>query len=96
MGTVNAIPLKSVEVNEVTPVKDYWSETTEELEVSPSEPYVIIAQNEKEEQDEELEVSPREPEIIIAKNEEEENEMRLEVISERPEEPQKESKEDQL
>ncbi|KAK9131171.1 hypothetical protein Sjap_011658 [Stephania japonica] len=53
---ISAIPLKSVEVNEVTPVEDYWSETTEELEVSPSEPYIIIAQNEEDEAEKELEV----------------------------------------
>ncbi|KAK9157885.1 hypothetical protein Scep_004459 [Stephania cephalantha] len=35
-------------MNKVTPVKDYWSETVEELEASPTEADIIIAQNEEE------------------------------------------------
>ncbi|KAK9155763.1 hypothetical protein Sjap_003243 [Stephania japonica] len=41
--TMSAIPLKSVEVNEVTPVKDYWSELEETFEVSLHKSNIIIA-----------------------------------------------------
>ncbi|KAK9103339.1 hypothetical protein Sjap_020593 [Stephania japonica] len=44
---MSAIPLKSVKVNEVTPVEDYWSEPEETLEVSLHKPDIIIAHNEK-------------------------------------------------
>ncbi|KAK9130607.1 hypothetical protein Sjap_011094 [Stephania japonica] len=59
--TVSAIPLKSVEVNEITPVEDYWSETIEELEVSLSESEIIIAQNEEGETEKEIEVISKWP-----------------------------------
>ncbi|KAK9145239.1 hypothetical protein Sjap_005142 [Stephania japonica] len=53
---MSAIPLENVEVNKVTPVEDYWSETTKELEVSPSKPDIIITQNEEDEVKKETEV----------------------------------------
>ncbi|KAK9112278.1 hypothetical protein Scep_019797 [Stephania cephalantha] len=40
---VSVDTLKNVEVNEVTQVEDYWSETVEELEVFQIEPDIIIA-----------------------------------------------------
>ncbi|KAK9094949.1 hypothetical protein Scep_026418 [Stephania cephalantha] len=39
--------VKSVEVNEVKPIEDYWSETVEELEISPTKADIIITQNEE-------------------------------------------------
>ncbi|KAK9110395.1 hypothetical protein Sjap_018455 [Stephania japonica] len=41
--TMSAIPLESVEVNEVTPIEDYWSEPEETIEVSLYEPDIIMA-----------------------------------------------------
>ncbi|KAK9109980.1 hypothetical protein Sjap_018040 [Stephania japonica] len=43
---MSAIPLESVEVNEVTPIEDYWSEPDEIIEVSLHELDISIAQNE--------------------------------------------------
>ncbi|KAK9110701.1 hypothetical protein Sjap_018761 [Stephania japonica] len=46
----------SVEVNEFTPVEDYWSEPEETLVVSLHEPYIEIAQNEADEVEKEIEI----------------------------------------
>ncbi|KAK9166907.1 hypothetical protein Scep_002098 [Stephania cephalantha] len=46
---VSVDTLKNVEVNEVTQVEDYWSETVEGLEVLHIEPEITIALNEVEE-----------------------------------------------
>ncbi|KAK9137517.1 hypothetical protein Sjap_008111 [Stephania japonica] len=54
--TMSAIPLESVEVNEVTPVEDYWSELEETIEVSLYEPDISIAQNEADEAEKEIDV----------------------------------------
>ncbi|KAK9110035.1 hypothetical protein Sjap_018095 [Stephania japonica] len=54
--TMSAIPLESVEVNEVTPVKDYWSEPEETIEVSLYEPDISIAQDEADEAEKEIDV----------------------------------------
>ncbi|KAK9119190.1 hypothetical protein Scep_017283 [Stephania cephalantha] len=59
--TVSAISLKSVEMNEVTPVEDYLSEKAEDLEVSPTEADIIIAQNEEEKAYMEVEIIPERP-----------------------------------
>ncbi|KAK9125465.1 hypothetical protein Scep_014311 [Stephania cephalantha] len=48
--------LKNVEVNEVTQVEDYWSETTEGFEFFQIEPDIVIAQDEEEENDMKIEV----------------------------------------
>ncbi|KAK9083876.1 hypothetical protein Scep_030347 [Stephania cephalantha] len=53
---VSVDTLKNVEVNEVTQVEDYWSETAEGLEVFQIEPYIIIAQEENEENEMKIEV----------------------------------------
>ncbi|KAK9144539.1 hypothetical protein Sjap_004442 [Stephania japonica] len=52
--TMSAIPLLSVEVNEVTPIEDYWSEPEEIIEVSLYEPDISIAQNEADEVEKEI------------------------------------------
>ncbi|KAK9116307.1 hypothetical protein Sjap_015254 [Stephania japonica] len=67
---MNAIPLESVEVNEITSVEDYWSERMEELEVSPSEPDIIIAHNEEDEAENEIEVIFEWPEELQIKSKE--------------------------
>ncbi|KAK9145915.1 hypothetical protein Sjap_005818 [Stephania japonica] len=54
--TMSAIPLESVEVNEVTPIEDYWSEQEEIIEVSLHEPDISIAQNEADEAEKEIDV----------------------------------------
>ncbi|KAK9101703.1 hypothetical protein Sjap_018957 [Stephania japonica] len=54
--TISAIPLKSVEVNEVTPVEDYWSEPEETIEVSLYDPDISIAQNEADEVEKEIDI----------------------------------------
>ncbi|KAK9084991.1 hypothetical protein Sjap_025402 [Stephania japonica] len=59
---MNAIPLESVEVNEVTPIEDYWSEPEETIEVSFHEPDIIIAQNEAYEAEKEIDVILERPE----------------------------------
>ncbi|KAK9095748.1 hypothetical protein Sjap_021245 [Stephania japonica] len=53
---VSAIPLKSVKVIGVTPVEDYYSETTQELEVFLSVVDIIIAKDEEEENEMKIEV----------------------------------------
>ncbi|KAK9145185.1 hypothetical protein Sjap_005088 [Stephania japonica] len=53
---MSAIPLESVEVNEVTSVEDYWSELKETLVVSLHEPYIEIAQNEEDKAEKEIKV----------------------------------------
>ncbi|KAK9112342.1 hypothetical protein Scep_019861 [Stephania cephalantha] len=45
---MNVDTLKSVEVDEVTQVEDYWSETVEGLEVFQIESVIVVAQDEKE------------------------------------------------
>ncbi|KAK9137781.1 hypothetical protein Sjap_008375 [Stephania japonica] len=65
--TISAIPLESVEVNEVTPVEDYWSEPEETIEVSLYEPNISIAQNEANEAEKEIN-------IILERLEEPQNE----------------------
>ncbi|KAK9153535.1 hypothetical protein Sjap_001015 [Stephania japonica] len=60
--TMSAIPLKSVEVNEVTPIEDYWSEPEEIIEVSLHEPDISIAQNEADEAEKEIDVILERPE----------------------------------
>ncbi|KAK9123362.1 hypothetical protein Sjap_012964 [Stephania japonica] len=52
--TMSAIPLKSVEVNEATPIEDYWSKPEEIIEVSLHEPDISIAQNEADEAEKEI------------------------------------------
>ncbi|KAK9094399.1 hypothetical protein Scep_025868 [Stephania cephalantha] len=53
--------LKNVEVNEVTQVEDYWSKIVEELEVVQTEPDIIIAQDEEEENEMKIEVISEKP-----------------------------------
>ncbi|KAK9122851.1 hypothetical protein Sjap_012453 [Stephania japonica] len=53
---MSTIPLESVEVNEVTPIEDYWSEPEEIIEVSLHEPDISIAQNEANEVEKEIDV----------------------------------------
>ncbi|KAK9131199.1 hypothetical protein Sjap_011686 [Stephania japonica] len=60
--TMSAIPLESVEVNEVTLVEEYWSEPEETIEVSFHEPDIIIAQNEADEAEKEIDVISERPE----------------------------------
>ncbi|KAK9096183.1 hypothetical protein Sjap_021680 [Stephania japonica] len=60
--TMSAIPLESVEVNEVTPIEDYWSEPEEIIEVSLHEPDISIAQNEASEAEKEIDVILERPE----------------------------------
>ncbi|KAK9103380.1 hypothetical protein Sjap_020634 [Stephania japonica] len=59
---MSAISLESVEVNEVTPVEDYWSEPEETIEVSLYEPDIIIAQNEAYQAKKEIDVIFERPE----------------------------------
>ncbi|KAK9123916.1 hypothetical protein Sjap_013518 [Stephania japonica] len=54
--TMSAIPLESVEVNEVTPVEDYWSEPEERIKVSLHESNIIITQNEVDEAEKEIDI----------------------------------------
>ncbi|KAK9137509.1 hypothetical protein Sjap_008103 [Stephania japonica] len=64
--TISAIPLKSVEMNEVTSIKDYWSETMKELKISPSKVDIIIGKDEEKENEMKLEVifeRPEEPQL---------------------------------
>ncbi|KAK9130405.1 hypothetical protein Sjap_010892 [Stephania japonica] len=60
--TMSAIPLESVEVNEVTPIEDYWSEPEEIIEVSLYEPDISIAQNEADEAEKKIDVILERPE----------------------------------
>ncbi|KAK9091627.1 hypothetical protein Sjap_024804 [Stephania japonica] len=60
--TISTIPLESVEVNEVTPVEDYWSEPEETIEVSLYEPDISIAQNDADEAEKEINVILERPE----------------------------------
>ncbi|KAK9130000.1 hypothetical protein Sjap_010487 [Stephania japonica] len=60
--TMSAIPLESVEVNEVTPIEDYWSEPEEIIEVSLHEPDISIAQDEVDEAENEIDVILERPE----------------------------------
>ncbi|KAK9137611.1 hypothetical protein Sjap_008205 [Stephania japonica] len=62
--TMSAIPLESVELNEVTPVEDYWSEPEETIEVSLYVPDIIIAQNEVYEVEKEIDVILERPEEL--------------------------------
>ncbi|KAK9130903.1 hypothetical protein Sjap_011390 [Stephania japonica] len=62
--TMSAIPLESVEVNEVTPIEDYWSEPEEIIEVSLHEPDISIAQNEADEAEKEIDVILERPEEL--------------------------------
>ncbi|KAK9145426.1 hypothetical protein Sjap_005329 [Stephania japonica] len=59
---MSAIPLESVEVNEVTPIEDYWSEPEEIIEVSLHEPDISIAQNKADEAEKEIDVILERPE----------------------------------
>ncbi|KAK9145842.1 hypothetical protein Sjap_005745 [Stephania japonica] len=59
---MSAIPLQSVEVNEVIPVEDYWSEPEKTIEVSLYEPDISIAQNEAGEAEKEIDVILERPE----------------------------------
>ncbi|KAK9096701.1 hypothetical protein Sjap_022198 [Stephania japonica] len=54
--TMSAIPLESVEVNDVIPVEDYWNEPEETIEVSLCESDIIIALNEVDEAKTEIHV----------------------------------------
>ncbi|KAK9155959.1 hypothetical protein Sjap_003439 [Stephania japonica] len=60
---MSAIPLESVEANEVTMVEDYWSEPEETIEVSFHEPDIIIAQNETYEIEMEIDVILERPKL---------------------------------
>ncbi|KAK9124175.1 hypothetical protein Sjap_013777 [Stephania japonica] len=60
--TMSAIPLESVEVNEVTLIEDYWSEPEEIIEVSLLEPDISIVQNEADEVEKEIDVILERPE----------------------------------
>ncbi|KAK9124201.1 hypothetical protein Sjap_013803 [Stephania japonica] len=53
---MSAIPLKSVVVNEVTPVEDYLNEPEETLVISLHEPYIEIEQSTYEEVEKDIEV----------------------------------------
>ncbi|KAK9122504.1 hypothetical protein Sjap_012106 [Stephania japonica] len=59
---MSAIPLESVEVNEVTPIEDYWSEPEEIIEGSLHKPDISIAQNEADEAEKEIDVILERPE----------------------------------
>ncbi|KAK9137605.1 hypothetical protein Sjap_008199 [Stephania japonica] len=61
---MSAILLESVEVNEVTPIEDYWSELEEIIEVSLHEPDISIAQNEADEAEKEIDVILERPEEL--------------------------------
>ncbi|KAK9085511.1 hypothetical protein Sjap_025922 [Stephania japonica] len=61
---MSAIPLESVEVNEVTSIEDYWSEPEEIIEGSLHELDISIAQNKADEAEKEIDVilvRPEEP-----------------------------------
>ncbi|KAK9107575.1 hypothetical protein Syun_023586 [Stephania yunnanensis] len=63
---VNVDTLRNVEVNEVTPVENYWCETTQGLEVLQIESDIFIAQNDDDEAVIEIGViseRPEEPQI---------------------------------
>ncbi|KAK9121630.1 hypothetical protein Syun_019247 [Stephania yunnanensis] len=63
---VNADTLRNVEVNEVTPVENYWCETMQGLEVLQIESDISIAQNDDDEAAIEIGVisdKPEEPQI---------------------------------
>ncbi|KAK9085204.1 hypothetical protein Sjap_025615 [Stephania japonica] len=60
--TMSAVPLESVEVNEVTPVEDYWSEPEETIKVSFHKSDISIAQNEADEAEKEIDVILERPE----------------------------------
>ncbi|KAK9153919.1 hypothetical protein Sjap_001399 [Stephania japonica] len=60
--TMSAILLESVEVNEVTPIDDYWSEPEEIIEVSLHDPDISIEQNEADEAEKEIDVILERPE----------------------------------
>ncbi|KAK9129317.1 hypothetical protein Sjap_009804 [Stephania japonica] len=68
--TMSAIPLESVEVNEVTPIEDYWSEPEEIIEVSLHEPDISIAQNEADEAEKEIDVILERPEEPLKRSKE--------------------------
>ncbi|KAK9163016.1 hypothetical protein Syun_003918 [Stephania yunnanensis] len=53
---VNVDILKNVQMNEVTQVENYWSETTKRLEVLQIESEIVIAQDEVEENEMKTEV----------------------------------------
>ncbi|KAK9140042.1 hypothetical protein Scep_009723 [Stephania cephalantha] len=53
---MNVNMLKNVEVDEVTQVEDYWSETSEGIEVFQIELEIVIAQNKDEENELKIEV----------------------------------------
>ncbi|KAK9088753.1 hypothetical protein Scep_027835 [Stephania cephalantha] len=53
---VSVNTLKNVEVNEVTQVEDYWSDTVEGFEVFQIEPEIIIALDEEKENEMKIEV----------------------------------------
>ncbi|KAK9136975.1 hypothetical protein Sjap_007569 [Stephania japonica] len=59
---MSTIPLKSVEVNEITPVDDYRNEPEETIEVSLHESNIIIAHNEAYEAEKEINVILERPE----------------------------------
>ncbi|KAK9116135.1 hypothetical protein Sjap_015082 [Stephania japonica] len=61
-NTMSAIPLESVEVNEVTPIEDYWSKPEEIIEVSIYELDISVAQNEANEAEKEIDVILERPE----------------------------------
>ncbi|KAK9123918.1 hypothetical protein Sjap_013520 [Stephania japonica] len=60
--TMSAIPLESVEVNEVTSIEDYWSEPKEIIEVSLHEPDISSARNKTSEAEKEIDVILERPE----------------------------------
>ncbi|KAK9122490.1 hypothetical protein Sjap_012092 [Stephania japonica] len=68
--TMSAIPLESVEVNEVTPIEDYWSESEEIIEVSLHEPDISIAQNEADEAEKEIDVILERPKELQKRSKE--------------------------
>ncbi|KAK9140064.1 hypothetical protein Scep_009745 [Stephania cephalantha] len=59
---MNVDTLKNVEVDEVTQVEDYWSETVEGLEVFEIEPEIAIAQYEDDENEMKIDVISERPE----------------------------------
>ncbi|KAK9112600.1 hypothetical protein Scep_020119 [Stephania cephalantha] len=59
---VSVEALKNVEVNEDMQMEDYWSETAEGIEVFQTEPEIIIAQDEKVENEMKIEVISKRPE----------------------------------
>ncbi|KAK9144690.1 hypothetical protein Sjap_004593 [Stephania japonica] len=67
---MSAIPLESVEVNEVTLAEDYWSEPEETIEVSLYKPDIIIALNEAYEIEKEIVVILKRPEEPLKESQE--------------------------